>query len=222
MSVSGWLDVYMAVRVRYSTPSLFNVLTLGITANGAFAEYVAADAALVISMPESWSFENAAGLGAACVTVCQSLYQCLRLPTPLQPVAEPEDILIWSGTSATGQYAVQFAKLAGLRVISTASTKNLEFVKALGADEVFDYADSMTSGKIVSVTGNSLKYALDCISEGMTPNQVSMSLGKEGGTISTLLPYQSRRPGVNTVFILAYSALGKVSDTTAADPYLHD
>ncbi|KAF7348025.1 GroES-like protein [Mycena sanguinolenta] len=37
-----------------------------------------------------------------------------------------------------------------------------------------------------------------------------MSLGKEGGTIATLLPYQSRRKGVKTVFILAYSVFGKV------------
>ncbi|KAJ7730967.1 chaperonin 10-like protein [Mycena maculata] len=183
----------------------------GITANGAFAEYVAVDAALVIPIPDNMTFENAAQLGVACFTVCQSLYQCLGLPTPLQPTSVPEDILIWSGTSATGQYAVQFAKLAGLRVISTASLKNIEFVKALGADEVFDYADSKTAKRISAVTGGALKYAVDCISEGMTPNQVSMSLGEEGGTISTLLPYESRRldAPVKTVFILGYSVFGK-------------
>jgi NADPH:quinone reductase-like Zn-dependent oxidoreductase len=157
------------------------------------------------------TFENAAQLGVACLTVCQSLFQCLHLPTPFQPASVPEDILIWSGTSATGQYAIQFAKLAGLRVVSTSSVKNIEFVKSLGADEVFDYADSKTPKRILSATGSALKYAVDCISEGMTPNQVSMSLGKEGGTIATLLPYESKRKGVQTVFILAYSALGKVT-----------
>ncbi|KAF8168615.1 hypothetical protein K438DRAFT_1774675 [Mycena galopus ATCC 62051] len=78
------------------------------------------------------AFEDAAQLASACLTVCQSLYQCLRLPTPLEPASVPEDILIWSGTSATGQYAVQFAKLGGLRVISTSSEKNIGFVKSLG------------------------------------------------------------------------------------------
>ncbi|KAJ7174130.1 chaperonin 10-like protein [Mycena crocata] len=181
----------------------------GISPNGAFAEYVAVDASLVIAIPDSVTFENAAQLGVACWTVCQSLYQCHRLPTPLQPAPGPEDILIWSGTSATGQYAIQFAKLAGLRVITTSSRKNIDFVKSLGADEVFDYADSKTPKRISSVTGGALKYAVDCISEGMTPNQVSMSLRREGGTIATLLPYESKRKGVKTVFILAYSALGK-------------
>ncbi|KAK7042169.1 dehydrogenase [Favolaschia claudopus] len=181
----------------------------GISPNGAFAEYVAVDAALLIDIPDDMTFENAAQLGVACFTVCQSLYQCLDLPTPLSPTSTPEDILIWSGTSATGQYAVQFAKLAGLRVLSTASAKNVDFVRSLGADEVFEYADSRTPKRIVAATGGTLKYAVDCICEGMTPNQVSMSLGKDGGTIATLLPYQSRRKGVKTVFILAYSALGK-------------
>jgi len=183
----------------------------GIGPNGTFAEYVAADASLVFSLPDTLAFENAAQLGVACITVCQALYQCLNLPTPLKPLGESGKygVLIWSGTSATGQYAVQFAKLAGLRVVSTASAKNLDFVKSLGADEVFDYADSQTPRKIVAATGGTLTHAMDCISEGMTPNQVSMSLGAEGGTIATLLPYTSRRKGVETVFILAYSALGK-------------
>ncbi|KAJ7354453.1 chaperonin 10-like protein [Mycena albidolilacea] len=181
----------------------------GIGPNGAYAEYVVADAALVIALPDDMTFENAAQLGVAGLTTCQCLYQCLRLPTPLAPAPVPDDILIWSGTSATGQYAVQFAKVAGLRVISTASPGNIDFVKSLGADEVFDYVDSKTPKRIAAAAGGTLKYAVDCISEGMTPNQVSVSLGKDGGTIATLLPYKSRRKGVDTVFILAYSALGK-------------
>ncbi|KAF8205830.1 chaperonin 10-like protein [Mycena galopus ATCC 62051] len=183
----------------------------GIGPNGAYAEYLVADAALVISVPDNMTLESAAQLGVASLTVCQAFHQCLGLPTPLKPVSgsESRDLLVWSGTSATGQYAIQFAKLAGLRVISTASVKNIEFVKSLGANEVFDYADSKTPRKISSATGGALKYAIDCISEGMTPNQVSTSLGKEGGTIATLLPYQSRRKGVETEFILAYSILGQ-------------
>ncbi|KAJ7782240.1 chaperonin 10-like protein [Mycena maculata] len=194
----------------------------GIAPNGAYAEYVAVDAALIISIPDDMTFENVAQLGVACFTVCQSLYQCLGLPTPLKPASVPEDILIWSGTSATGQYAVQFAKLAGLRVISTASAKNIEFVKSLGADEVFDYADWKTPKKISATTEGSLKYAVDCISEGMTPNQVSMSLGKEGGTIATLLPYESKRQGIKTVFILGYSILGKAIEFPFAFPANRD
>lgn len=185
----------------------------GIGLNGAYAEYLVTDPALVIAIPDYMSFEHAAQLGVACFTVCQCLYQCLQLPTPLNPTSTPEDVLIWSGTAATGQYAVQFAKLAGLRVISTASPKSIDFVKSLGADEVFDYAGSKTPKKITAATGGNLKYAMDCIGEGMTPNQVSVSLSKDGGTIATLLPYESRTSGVKTIFVLAYSITGKVDNS---------
>ncbi|KAJ7619692.1 chaperonin 10-like protein [Roridomyces roridus] len=181
----------------------------GIGPNGAFAEYLSADSSLLFALPPQVSFEHGAQLGIACVTACQSLYQTLRLPPPFNPAATPEDILIWSGTSAMGQYLIQFAKLSGFRVISTASLNNIQFVKDLGADLVFDYADSLTCKRIVKATRNSLRYAVDCISEGTTRAQTSWSLGANGGTIATLLPYKCRLPRVDTEFVLAYSYLGK-------------
>lgn len=180
--------------------------------NGSFSEYVTETATLVFSLPDSMTFEVAAQLGVACYTACQDLYQILNLPTPLNPTTVPTPILIWSGTSAVGQYAVQFAKLAGLHVISTASSKNIDLVKSLGADEVFDYADPETPAKIFAATGGNLKIAMDCISEGSTPDQVTNSLSKEGGTIAALLPYQSKRENVKVVFKIAYSVHGKVSN----------
>ncbi|KAJ7054979.1 chaperonin 10-like protein [Mycena amicta] len=185
----------------------------GIGPNGAFAEYVAADAELLIALPDEVSFENGAQLGIACITTCQALYQTLSLAPPISPQLQPAssdiDILIWSGTSATGQYAIQFAKLMGMRVLSTASAKNFEFVLSVGADTVFDYTDSRTCKRIAAATKNALRYAMDCTSEGMTPFQTSMSLGAAGGTIATLLPCESQRPEVEPKFVLAYSYLGK-------------
>jgi len=52
---------------------------------GTFAEYTLADARVVISIPESLSFEDAATLGLAGYTACQTLWQSLTLPTPLEP-----------------------------------------------------------------------------------------------------------------------------------------
>ncbi|KAF8192412.1 dehydrogenase [Mycena galopus ATCC 62051] len=221
------IDVPTDLRKLGERVAGFIFTIAGISANGAFSEYVAIDAAVVIAIPETMTSEHAAQLGVACFTVCQSLYQCLclptplapssslyqclRLPTPLAPSSVPDNVLIWSGTSATGQYAVQFAKLGGLRVIATPSPRHFEFVRSLGADEVFNYADSHTAKRISAAGGGGLRYTMDCISEGMTPNQVSMSLGREGGTVATLLPYQSRRQdvGVNTVLVLSYSVFGK-------------
>lgn len=48
----------------------------------------------------------------------------------------------------------------------------------------------------------------------MTPNQVSASLSKEGGTVAALLPYESKSKGTSVKFVLAYSIFGKVNQLT--------
>jgi len=181
-----------------------------VTPHGSFAEYLVADPGLLIHIPDDISFESAAQLAVSCFTACQALYQTFHLPTPLEPATEPMDILIWSGSSFTGQFAVQLAHLSGLRVISTSSPRNFDLIRSLGAAEVYDYADSRAARKIHAATGSKLKLALDCISSGTTPAQVSGCLSKEGGTIATTLPYTTPKKGVNTELVLLYSIWGKV------------
>jgi len=188
------------------------ILPTDTSPNGAFAEYLVIDPALVFTLPDDVPFEIGAQLGVSCYAACQALYQTLHLPTPLDPATEPIDILIWAGSSSSGHYAVQFANLSGLRVVSTASPRNFDLVRSLGAVEVFDYADSRTPKKIHTSTGGKLNYAVDCISDGMTPAQVSNCLSKDGGTIVTLLPYESRKKGIKTELIVVYSMWGEVSD----------
>ncbi|KAF9567210.1 GroES-like protein [Agrocybe pediades] len=194
---------------RHVGERIAGVVRGNINPNGAFAEYLVTDPALVFALPDDLSFELAVQLGVSCFATCQALYQTLNLPTPLEPTTDPIDILIWSGSSSMGQYAVQFANLAGLRVISTSSPANFDLVRSFGAAEVYDYADSRTARKIFSSTAGKLKLAVDCISDGMTPAQVSGALSKEGGTIVTVLPYTSRKKGVNTELILVYSMWGE-------------
>ncbi|KAF9043109.1 chaperonin 10-like protein [Panaeolus papilionaceus] len=184
-----------------------------INPNGAFSEYVVTDPALVFPLPDDVPFELGAQLGVSCYAACQALYQTLNLPTPLDPTPEEvTDILVWSGSSHTGQYAIQIAKLSGLRVVATCSPKSFDFVKSLGAVEVFDYSDSRAQKKIVATTGGKLRYAIDCYSSGTSPVQVSGSLSKEGGTIVTMLPYETRKKGVKTELVLVYSLWGEAID----------
>ncbi|KAI0278389.1 dehydrogenase [Russula aff. rugulosa BPL654] len=173
--------------------------------NGAFAEYVVADAELqVVPIPGGWSFEEAAQLGVAPLTALQCLHESLELPSPFEARSTAEQprrtILIWGGASALGQYAIQFAKLAGLRVVTTASSKNFDLVKGLGADEVFDYRDEGVVENIRVATGNALDIAFDTISEGKTPAQVTGAIGDKGGKVASILPYESPRPTVEVTF----------------------
>ncbi|THV03079.1 dehydrogenase [Dendrothele bispora CBS 962.96] len=178
---------------------------------GAFAEYCVADAELVISLPDGLSFEEASSVGFAGLTACQALWQSQRLPTPNEPAKEsfPVCILVWGGSSSVGQYVVQLAKLSGLQVIATASLKNQDLVKPLGADAVFDYRDNDVSQKIREFTDNKLVYAIDCISEGDTPKLAGESLGTEGGHVTLVLNAQVPREDVKSEFHLVYTLFGE-------------
>ncbi|KAF8261439.1 dehydrogenase [Lactarius quietus] len=175
------------------------------SANGAFAEYVVAESELgIVPIPESWSFEQGAQLGIAPFTALQCLHETLELPSPFDARSGPQrTILIWGGSSSVGQYAVQFAKLAGFRVITTASPKNFDLVKDLGADEVFDYRDEGVVEKIRATTGDTLDLAVDTVSEGKTPEQVSGAIGDKGGRVAIILLYESPRPDVRVKFSMA-------------------
>ena len=80
--------------------------------NGAFREYVTADADLLIRIPDHMSFDEASTLGMGVSTAAQALYQWLPLPLPtLDPQPSKRIILIYGGSSATGSIAIQLAKL---------------------------------------------------------------------------------------------------------------
>jgi NADPH:quinone reductase-like Zn-dependent oxidoreductase len=50
-----------------------------------------------------------------------------------------KSVLVWGGSSAVGSNAIQLATAAGYDVIATCSKRNFDYVKSLGAAEVFDY-----------------------------------------------------------------------------------
>ncbi|KAK7466231.1 hypothetical protein VKT23_004958 [Stygiomarasmius scandens] len=177
--------------------------------NGAFAEYAAVPSHMFFKIPEFWSFEDASQLGVACYTTCQCLYQSQNLPSPENPTTTPIDLLVWGGSSSVGHFVIQLAKLGGMRVITTASPKHFDRLKALGADETFDYRDPEVAQKIRAYTNGKLQHAVDCISEGSTPQLVSDSLASEGGTVSAILKYETVRPEVKVVFSIAYTLFGK-------------
>jgi NADPH:quinone reductase-like Zn-dependent oxidoreductase len=173
-----------------------------------------ADAELgVVPIPDGWSFEDAAQLGVAPLTALQCLHETLELPSPFEAKAHgnpQRTILIWGGASSVGQYAIQFSKLGGLRVLTTASPKNFGLVKGLGADSVFDYRDEDVVQKIRAAAGNALEIALDTISEGKTPEQVTSAIGDKGGKVAIILPYESPRPDVKVVFSMLPDLLKRV------------
>jgi len=129
---------------------------------GAFAEYVTAKYDFILPIPDNTSFEQAATMPIPFFTAVQALFLRLGLPEPsAETKAGDHWLLVWSGASSVGQYAVQLGKLAGWKVATTASESNHALLKSYGADAVFDYKDKDVVNKIKEATGDKCEHALD-------------------------------------------------------------
>ncbi len=96
--------------------------------DGAYAEYAKLPAVNVIPKPENLSYEEAAGIGLALLTVWHMLVTRANLRAG-------EDILIWGAGSGIGVVGIQLAKVLGARVIATAGTdEKVKRACELGAD----------------------------------------------------------------------------------------
>jgi NADPH:quinone reductase-like Zn-dependent oxidoreductase len=81
---------------------------------GAFSEYILVKAEAQMKVPGTMNLEEAASMGVGVITASMGLHRQLGLPLPgLENVSsnDPEWILIYGGSSATGSLAIQFAKL---------------------------------------------------------------------------------------------------------------
>ncbi|WP_208592035.1 NADP-dependent oxidoreductase [Gracilibacillus suaedae] len=99
---------------------------------GTYAEYTMVDDHLLAKKPDNISFEEAAAVPLAGMTAYQGLFDHGHLKAG-------EKVLIHAGAGGVGTYAIQLAKEAGAYVYTTASEKNHELLRSLGADEVIDY-----------------------------------------------------------------------------------
>ena len=112
--------------------------------NGAFARYIAVKGDLQMHIPDSVSFEAASSVGVGIGTVGFGLYKVLHLPFPGEcQEIDSRTILIYGGSTASGTVAIQFARLSGLKVVTTCSPKHFDLVKELGASVVYDYVRSI-------------------------------------------------------------------------------
>jgi NADPH:quinone reductase-like Zn-dependent oxidoreductase len=98
---------------------------------GSFAEFIAIDSEVVVKKPTNIDFYSAASVPLVGLTTVQS-FEKARLKSG-------DKVLIHAGSGGVGTFAIQYAKAKGAYVYTTTSTKNVEWVKALGADRVIDY-----------------------------------------------------------------------------------
>jgi NADPH:quinone reductase-like Zn-dependent oxidoreductase len=123
------------------------------TCRGALAEYARSNEKNLAPKPVAVTWEQAASIGVAGCTALQGLRDHGRL----QP---GQSVLVNGAAGGVGTFAVQLAKALGAKVTGVCSTRNLELVRSLGADDVVDYtAEDFTQVNhrydlILQVAGN--------------------------------------------------------------------
>lgn len=161
--------------------------------DGAYAEYAIAHPENIAFKPKTLDHVHAAAVPIAALTAWQSLFDLAKL-------SKGQTVLIHAAAGGVGHFAVQFAKWKGAWVMGTASGRNAEFVKKLGADMVVDY----TSKKFEREVG-----VVDCVLDTMGGEVLNRSLHvlKKGGiVVSTLeepLAENLTRYGVHAAVVIA-------------------
>lgn len=100
---------------------------------GSFAEFIALPEGQVARMPRQLGFKDSACIPLAGLTAWQGLMERGQLQSG-------QTVLITAGSGGVGNFAIQMARNAGAGVLTTASPRNHELVKSLGAMVAIDYA----------------------------------------------------------------------------------
>ncbi len=118
------------VRDLKTGDAVFGVCDVGL--DGAYAEKVAIQSAIVARKPENLSHVERAALALIGLTALVSIEDTLHLKAG-------ETILIQGGAGGVASFAIQLAKHLGARVITTANAANHDYLRQLGADQIIDY-----------------------------------------------------------------------------------
>ncbi|KAL7928639.1 FAD binding domain-containing protein [Trichoderma chlorosporum] len=160
--------------------------------NGAFSEFVAVAADLMLKIPDFMSYQTATTLGVAVATVGMALYNSIKLPLPLTLKPEFSYFLIHGAGTAMGTMVIQMALLSGLSPIAVCSPQNYDLVISLGDVAIFDYHSPSCGSEIRDFTNNTLVYALGCITDTASMTICYKAIKSAGEHYLSLIPFPIR------------------------------
>ncbi|QQA44466.1 zinc-binding alcohol dehydrogenase family protein [Pelagovum pacificum] len=153
-------------------------------AEAAFQLFTNVRADLSAPIPDHMSFEEAAVLPLALSTAACGLFGAdqLNLPRPGGAMTDQgRTVLVWGGSTSVGCCAIQLAKAAGYRVVTSASPRNFDYLERLGADVVLDYAGPDAARRVAqALAGHSVAGAI-AMGEGSSRACIDV-LGTSEGT----------------------------------------
>lgn len=147
---------------------------------GTWAEYAAVSKdALILKIPDEMLFTTAAAIPVAGNTILKA-FQAL-------PLERGDSLFIAGASGAIGTFAIQLAKKRGIHVASSASLKNHEYMRGLGADLTVDYHDSDWPEQVKEWRPDGVDAAI-----AIQPDtgKASMDVVKDSGVIVAISDYQ--------------------------------
>jgi NADPH:quinone reductase-like Zn-dependent oxidoreductase len=141
--------------------------------NGTYAEYTAASVDTIAAKPEALGFDEASAISGGATVAWTALFENGALQAG-------QRVLIIGAAGGVGSFAVQLVRWKGARVIGTASTANLEFVRSLGAEAVVNYTATPFEQVVHDVD-----FVLDTV--GGETLQRAMDVVRPGGVLVSLV-----------------------------------
>ena len=168
-------------------------------------------------MPATTAFEDAAVLPLALSTAAAGLFEKEQLGldcSRLEDAAHRDEVVvIWGGATAVGGNAIQLARAAGYRVITTASAKNHDRMTRLGAEAAFDYRDPEAVSRIIEAVGGSAVAGILAVAVGSAEPCLRIARATGATRIAMASPpvsfyEQPRRGGLSLARIRLFVTLG--------------
>ncbi|MCJ1235786.1 hypothetical protein MMC14_003757 [Varicellaria rhodocarpa] len=165
--------------------------------HGGFQEYTLLNEHCAAKFPDSISFEEGAILPMSVATSGTGIFLTMKVPKP-SAGKQKGGFLVWAAASSVGTAAVQIAASLGYTVFASASPQNHEYIKSLGASQVFDYKDPDVVESVISAAksaGVPIKHVYCAYSKGDSPSQcVGVLEAFGGGKLCLTLPWPEDVP----------------------------
>jgi len=145
---------------------------------GAYAEYIVLEEEHAAIKPKNISFEEAASIPLAALTAYQSLFDTAK-------INPGETVLIHAAAGGVGGFGVQLARDHGAVVWGTASGRNKEYVKDLGAGRVVDYDQVDFCDSVRSEHPDGVDIVFDCVGGDVLAK--SAEIVKQGGRLISIV-----------------------------------
>lgn len=160
--------------------------------HGTASEYISVPSTTAVLLPDNIELGVGACLGIPVMTAHRSVF--------VHGDISRKTILVTGASGRVGYYAVQFAKIAGARVIATAgSDERCKVAAQAGADNILNYRSDDLIGTINDLTdGGGVDHIID-VEFGVNAN-TSAAVLKNGGSIATYSSSQMPEPTIPYLF----------------------